>query len=188
MSPVSLAQFLAIPWVASEMIVFLRDRQPGGGERRDRASRLAIFAGIGLGVVLAIRFAHLGVWPLPGPAFGWLAAGGAIMIFAIAFRHRAVRWLGVYFRTKVTSLDDHKLVTDGPYARLRHPSYTGVLLCCSGYGIAFASLASALVLTILPGLALAYRIRVEERALAERFGPEWDAYRGRTSALIPGIW
>ena len=188
MDPTSATQFLAIPWVASEMVVLLRDRQPGGGERRDRASRLAIFAGIGLAVPLAIRFAHLRVWQFPGSPFAWLAAGAGVMLFGIIFRHRAVRWLGVYFRTRVTLLDEHKLVTEGPYARLRHPSYTGALLCCTGYGIAFGSFASALVLTILPAIALAYRIRVEEQALKERFGPEWDEYRSRTSALISGFW
>jgi protein-S-isoprenylcysteine O-methyltransferase Ste14 len=41
------------------------------------------------------------------------------------------------------------------------------------------------VLTIPPILA---RIRAEERLLSAHFGAEYEAYRARTSRLIPGIY
>jgi len=42
---------------------------------------------------------------------------------------------------------------------------------------------------VLPvAIAYAWRIRVEETALRERFGAEFDAHRKRTWAIIPLVW
>lgn len=188
MAPVVFCQYLALPWAGSEFLVFLRDRQRGTGQRRDSASRLAILAAIALSVFVGIQFARAALLPMPGAPMVWMTVGGAAVIAGIVVRQRAVRWLGIYFRTRVTLLDDHRLITDGPYARIRHPSYTGALISCAGYGLALASAASFLILAILPALALAYRIRVEEAALADRFGDGWWSYRARTAALIPNVW
>jgi protein-S-isoprenylcysteine O-methyltransferase Ste14 len=188
MSPLAFCQYLALPWIGSEVLVFLRDRQRGAGQRRDAASRFAILAAIGVSIFLGIQFARVPLLPLPGPRIVWMVIGGAAVIVGIVVRQRAVWWLGIYFRTRVTLLDEHQLITDGPYARIRHPSYTGAFISCAGYGLALASGASFLILALLPLLALAYRIRVEEAALAERFGDAWLSYRKRTAALIPGVW
>jgi protein-S-isoprenylcysteine O-methyltransferase Ste14 len=188
MAPVNALQLLTIPWLVSEMLVFRRDAQPGGGERRDRFSRLGLFACIGGGVGLAFQSAAIRWWALPGSAWLWLALGAALMLGGILVRARAVAQLGTYFRTEVTLLDDHRLVTEGLYARIRHPAYTGALLTCAGVGLGTGSLVGLAAMILLPGLAFAWRIRVEERALAERFGGAWTEHRARTAALIPGIW
>ncbi len=85
-------------------------------------------------------------------------------------------------------MDDHELIEDGPYRRVRHPSYTGMLVSCIGLGVAMGNMAAILLLTLLPMAGLANRIRVEERALAKAFGREWEIYRARTAALVPGLW
>jgi protein-S-isoprenylcysteine O-methyltransferase Ste14 len=188
MSPVQALQLLTLPWIASEILVFRRDLQAGKGERRDLGSRLGIFLGIGLGLSLTFRFAALHVLALPGSPWGWFIGGALLGLAGILIRQRAVAQLGSYFRTRVTLLDDHRLITDGLYARLRHPAYSGAWLTCFGIGIASASLAGIIVMIVLPGLALAWRMRVEERALAERFGADWQSHRARTAAIIPGLW
>jgi protein-S-isoprenylcysteine O-methyltransferase Ste14 len=79
------------------------------------------------------------------------------------------------------------VVQAGPYRWVRHPSYTGslvtilgVLLCCLNW----ASLAAfALALA-----GYAYRIRIEEEALAESLGDEYRSYMRRTRRLIPRIF
>jgi protein-S-isoprenylcysteine O-methyltransferase Ste14 len=81
----------------------------------------------------------------------------------------------------------HTLVTSGIYGVIRHPSYLGLLISALGWGMAFRSWVGVLFtfLFIPPLLA---RIRAEERLLASHFGAEYEAYRARTSRLLPGIF
>ena len=188
MNPIHFAQWLSIPWGLSEAVVFLRDRQPGTGKQVDRGSRAIILAALVLTMWLAFTARLHSLALLPGPPLLWQTLGAALMVSGIAIRQRAVRHLGQYFRTRVTMLDDHRLITDGPYARLRHPSYIGGLLCCFAIGVALGSAVSLAAATIIPTLAFAHRIRIEERALAGHFGDAWIEYRGRTKALLPFIW
>ena len=81
----------------------------------------------------------------------------------------------------------HRLVTDGIYGLIRHPSYLGMLVNALGWGLAFRSGVGVLLvaLTIPPLLA---RIGAEERLLHSEFGADYDAFRARTSRLIPGVY
>jgi protein-S-isoprenylcysteine O-methyltransferase Ste14 len=89
-----------------------------------------------------------------------------------------------YLRVKV----GHILVTEGPYRTIRHPGYAGFVLLALGLAIGYCSVIglAAIPVLLLPGLA--YRMRVEERLLTDRFGEEYRAYAHRTKKLIPGIW
>ena len=81
----------------------------------------------------------------------------------------------------------HSLVTHGIYGWIRHPSYLGLILGSLGWALAFRSgVGVILVVLMLP--ALFARIKSEERLLHEHFGDEYDAYRARTSRLIPGLY
>jgi protein-S-isoprenylcysteine O-methyltransferase len=112
----------------------------------------------------------------------------AMMWIGMALRLWAVLTLGRHFRTAVRILDDHKLVTRGPYRVLRHPSYTGDLLTVSGIGLAMGNWLSLAVIFGCVFLAYALRILIEEAALRARFGDEFKAYRKRTWAVIPPVW
>ena len=81
---------------------------------------------------------------------------------------------------------DH-LHTRGFYARLRHPSYVGILLMDVGFVGVFRS---ALGLLLLPVVFWMFKRRmdVEEAFLLERFGDEYGTYRARTSRLVPGVY
>jgi protein-S-isoprenylcysteine O-methyltransferase Ste14 len=54
--------------------------------------------------------------------------GLIIFFIGVYLRHLSIKHLGKYFVTKVQVTDDHKLVTNGIYSSLRHPSYTGLIL------------------------------------------------------------
>ena len=70
---------------------------------------------------------------------------------------------------------------------IRHPSYLGLLVNALGWALAFRSGLGVLLtaFTIPPLIA---RIRAEERLLSAQFGDAYDAYRSRTSRLLPGIY
>lgn len=77
-----------------------------------------------------------------------------------------------------------KLVTGGPYAVVRHPQYSGLLLAVLGALVQWPTLPTLLM---APVLALTYYrlARREEAELAARFGETWRAYRGRTPMFVP---
>ena len=95
--------------------------------------------------------------------------------------------LGPRFSGLVAIQPGHTLVTSGVYGVIRHPSYLGLLISSLGWGLAFRSGVGVLlaVLTLIPVVG---RIRAEEVLLRSQFGAEYDAYRNRTSRLIPGFY
>jgi protein-S-isoprenylcysteine O-methyltransferase Ste14 len=158
------------------------------GEREDRGNRWVLAAFGVIGLLLAYLPAYTDrtdVWTLDGDAVRWLgvvlfAAGGALRIWPVFV-------LGRRFSGLVAIQPGHTLVTSGVYGVIRHPSYLGLLVNSLGWALAFRSGIGVLLtaLTIPPLIA---RIRAEERLLRTQFGNEYDAYRSRTSRLIPGIY
>jgi protein-S-isoprenylcysteine O-methyltransferase Ste14 len=158
------------------------------GEREDRGNRWVLAAFGVIGLLLAYLPAYTDrtdVWTLDGDAVRWLgvvlfAAGGALRIWPVFV-------LGRRFSGLVAIQPGHTLVTSGVYGVIRHPSYLGLLVNSLGWALAFRSGVGVLLtaLTIVPLIA---RIRAEERLLRTQFGNEYDAYRSRTSRLLPGIY
>jgi protein-S-isoprenylcysteine O-methyltransferase Ste14 len=80
---------------------------------------------------------------------------------------------------------DHRLITYGPFAFVRHPMYVGILLASAGGLLIYRTW--TLVFTTVAFLGLALRARREEQALAAEFGEQWEAYRQQVPAWIPRI-
>ena len=77
-----------------------------------------------------------------------------------------------------------RMLTDGIYARLRHPRYAQLAIALLGWALLANHVAGYLaLLSVL--VALAVIIPLEERELVERFGESYDAYRRSVPALIP---
>jgi protein-S-isoprenylcysteine O-methyltransferase Ste14 len=78
-----------------------------------------------------------------------------------------------------------RLRTSGPYAWVRHPIYTGLLVATAGLALASGRLAR-LTAWLLLVLLLWAKARWEERRLRARF-PEYAAYTARTGRLVPRL-
>jgi protein-S-isoprenylcysteine O-methyltransferase Ste14 len=82
--------------------------------------------------------------------------------------------------------EDHELIERGPYAYVRHPIYSGLILMLLGsvvwlgnvYGLIF--FAACLVGTWV-------KLRHEERLLTRHFGASYTRYKERVKALIPYV-
>ena len=158
------------------------------GQREDRSNRWVLVAFALIGLLAAYLPAYtdrVGFWTLDGDAVRWLgvalfAAGGALRLWPVFV-------LGRRFSGLVAIQPGHTLVTTGIYGVIRHPSYLGLLVNSLGWALAFRSGVGVLLtaLTIPPLLA---RIRAEEALLRTQFGGDYDAYRTRTSRLIPGFY
>jgi len=77
----------------------------------------------------------------------------------------------------------HRLVTNGPFAYVRHPMYIGVILACWG-GLLLYRTWTMLFLSIIM-LGLVFRARVEEQALAQVYGRQWELYQRHVPAWFP---
>jgi protein-S-isoprenylcysteine O-methyltransferase Ste14 len=82
--------------------------------------------------------------------------------------------------------DEPELVTSGPYHRVRHPIYSGILL--AGVGTAVALNWLWLLAVILVGVYFVYSATVEERYMSEQFPDSYPAYRRSTKMLVPFIF
>jgi protein-S-isoprenylcysteine O-methyltransferase Ste14 len=79
---------------------------------------------------------------------------------------------------------DHRLITRGPFAIVRHPMYLGLMLASLGGLLIYRTWTAVFTLTFL---GLFVRARREETALAAEFGAEWEAYRRRVPGWIPRL-
>jgi hypothetical protein len=74
----------------------------------------------------------------------------------------------------------------GPYRIVRHPIYTGILLMFLGTAMILGQVCGYLGF-VLAFAAWYLKSRAEDSLLAAQFGPQFDAYRARVHALIPGL-
>ena len=82
--------------------------------------------------------------------------------------------------------ESRQLVTTGPYRFVRHPLYAAEQIATLGVFMQFASIYTALLLSVQIAFQLR-RMHNEELVLASRFA-EYAAYRRTTARLIPGIY
>jgi protein-S-isoprenylcysteine O-methyltransferase Ste14 len=170
-------------WAVTEAYLRWRNR---AARRELEWSFFAVLGSIAAGLVLAFRLEHVDATVIDG----WVPviAGVAILLAGAAFRIWAIVVLGRFFTVTVTIQPDHRIVEDGPYRRLRHPSYTGLLAALAGFGLALGNWLSLLALVVLPLAGVLLRIRAEEAALVRALGDGYRAYEARTDRLIPGVW
>jgi protein-S-isoprenylcysteine O-methyltransferase Ste14 len=158
------------------------------GVREDRGNRwvIAVFAVLGLlNGYLPAYTDRIELWTLDGDSLRWLGvllfvAGGALRLWPVYV-------LGHRFSGLVAIQPGHELLTTGIYSVIRHPSYLGLLTNSLGWSLAFRSGVGMLITALLVPPLLA-RIRAEETLLHSQFGAAYEAYRARTSRLVPGVY
>lgn len=103
----------------------------------------------------------------PGPVdLGWLAGFAVLQ----AGRVWVLASLGRYWTTRIVTLPAAPLVRRGPYRWVRHPNYLVVLLEIPVLALALGLPWAALGFGIANAAMLAWRIRIEDRALSVRRG------------------
>lgn len=177
--------FLA--WAAFETWTNLKT-WPAGSLNRDRLSRYLIIGVMLLSFAMAVWAAGLHAFDLTLARPQIFYLGLALMVAGMIFRAYAIRQLGRYFTPEVTVQPGQRVVDQGLYRLMRHPSYTGTFITILGYGLALTNWLSLAIMLALPGLAYAFRMRVEEAALSEALGQEYRDYMRRTKRLIPFIF
>lgn len=77
-----------------------------------------------------------------------------------------------------------RLATDGPYARVRHPQYAGLLAIMVGFLLMWPTIPTLLMFPVLAWMYRRLALR-EEREVRERFGVAWDSYAAHTPRFLP---
>lgn len=139
------------------------------------------------------------------PAF---IVGWAMVVSGTLLRDTCYRYLGDQFTIALTITEEHKLITEGPYSIVRHPSYTAWIIIstglvitetCRGSWVAQCGILDSLVgkLGMVAYVILHMRICTvamkrtveEDAALREAFGEEWVRWAKRTPYRIcPGLY
>ena len=112
--------------------------------------------------------------------------GLALVAIGLAFSVWARVHLGANWSARVTIKRDHALIRSGPYALVRHPIYTGLLIAIAGTAIIVGEW-RAVASWILFAASFYVKLRREEAWMAETFGAEYSAYRSEVAAIIPFV-
>jgi protein-S-isoprenylcysteine O-methyltransferase len=117
---------------------------------------------------------------------GW--TGIAIMFCGITLRVWALQTLGKFYTRTLRVTESHKVVQEGPYKRVRHPGYLGVILVLVGAGLATVNWIAAVIVTLITLTAYRYRITSEEDMLLTSFGDQYREYMEHTWKLVPFVY
>ncbi len=136
-----------------------------------------LFLAVGVGVP---RFA-----PHLGPATTGPRAVGILLLAAGAWiAVAAMRALGRGLTPGTAPIPGAPLVTTGPYARVRHPIYSGVASLLTGYALCWGRWLPGVLVAAAALLYFREKARSEERKLAASH-PGYPGYRARVPMLLP---
>jgi protein-S-isoprenylcysteine O-methyltransferase Ste14 len=112
---------------------------------------------------------------------GW--TGVALCLFGFSLAINARRHLGRNWGLPMSDKEQPELVTSGPYARIRHPIYTGLILAMLGSAIGVNVFWTLLLVPV--GAYFIYSARREETVMLQLFSEQYAAYMARTGMLAP---
>ena len=113
-------------------------------------------------------------------------AGLALTLAGLGFAVWARLTIGRNWSSTITVQQDHQLMRTGPYAIVRHPIYSGLILASLGTAIIVGDTGGLMAVALIL-VSLGYKARLEEAFMAEQF-PAYEEYRRKVKGLIPGIW
>ena len=132
----------------------------------------------------------------PRTGYGWLGsrfvpkrpelelAGLLITALGVAFAIWARAHLGANWSAAVSIRADHNLIRTGPYQRIRHPIYTGMILAAIGTALVIGEVRGLLAIAICFA-AFYLKARKEERWLADEFGDKFETHTKETGMFLP---
>lgn len=178
---------------------FLAIRMP----RRRRAAKLAVrenHSDLLDRSLLALCIVSLGILPLVHLATDLLShadyalhpaqvVAGAVAMAGFVWLFRAChKQIGRNWSVTLELREGHQLITDGLYARMRHPMYTSFFLWAIGQALLLPNWLVGLAGLCAVGLLYALRVWREETMMQQAFGEEYTAYCKATPRLIPRFW
>jgi len=191
------------PWIAKAIVlgatvVMVAIRAPHGQRSRsvkivrDRKGRreVALLSLTMLGFVVPL------IW-IASPLFSFadyplrmvpLVAGIACFSIGLWLFHRSHVDLGTNWSITLQVRENHRLITEGVYRRVRHPMYSALFLYSVGQLLVLPNWVVGPSYLVTFGILFALRVQAEERMMLEEFGTDYRAYMAGTKRLVPGVW
>jgi protein-S-isoprenylcysteine O-methyltransferase Ste14 len=158
----------------------------------------------GIPILLAVFLLFEGISSQPAPGTGLkqpiyplyvpvlpvttsiMIIGLLLTIFGLCIALWARVMLGTNWSVSITFKEDHELIEKGPYAYVRHPLYTGLLLMFLGTAVVAGTLGSLIGFFFL-FIGCWIKLKQEETMMTKHFGEEYLRYTTRVKALIPYV-
>lgn len=180
----------ATAWVVFLLYWFVSALRLKAAKRREPAGERLVY-------VLLMAAAYVLVFN-DALSVGWLgkrfvpesarigAVGAAVAFAGIALAIWA-RWhLGQNWSATVTLKEGHELIRTGPYRRIRHPIYTGMLVALAGTTLALGEYRGLIGLGIAVSAFFA-KAKKEERYLVQEFGEQFQEHMRQTGMFLPRL-
>jgi protein-S-isoprenylcysteine O-methyltransferase Ste14 len=191
------------PWIAKALVlagtvVMIAIRAPHG--RRSRIVKVAKShktpLETGLLVLAWVGFFVPLIW-VASPPFSFaeyslgaapLVAGVMCLVIGLWLFYRSHADLGTNWSITLEVREQHRLITQGVYRRIRHPMYLALALYSIGQALVIPNWVAGPSNLVAFVLLFSLRVSAEERMMLEQFGDEYTAYIARTKRLVPGAW
>jgi protein-S-isoprenylcysteine O-methyltransferase Ste14 len=171
--------FTSAVWVVFWLYWLISARSAKHGTRPGHARLPAI--AIAIVIAVLARTVHLSAATVHDSALQ--ALGVALVLLGLAFAVWARVVLGRNWGMPMTRKDEPELITTGPYRRVRHPIYTGLLLALLGTALT-SNLFWLLALVVIAPYFF-YSARTEERLLIAAFPEAYPRYMRGTKMFVP---
>jgi protein-S-isoprenylcysteine O-methyltransferase Ste14 len=191
------------PWIAKVVVLagtltMIAIRAPHG--RRSRSVKIAkshkTYLETGLLVLAWIGFFIPLIW-LASPvlsfaeyplSLGPLVAGVICFVVGLWLFYRSHTDLGVNWSITLEVREQHRLITQGVYRRIRHPMYSALILYSLGHALVIPNWVAGPANLVAFGILFTLRVHAEEQMMSDAFGDEYARYAARTKRLVPGVW
>ena len=181
---------LAVGWYAIRYEYARRARRERilRSDRGQRETALLLIAFAGLGVVpfvyIATSIPRFAAYAFQ-PVHAWL--GLVIAIAALVMFHLTHRALGRNWSVSLDVREDHRLITDGIYGRIRHPMYSAFWLWAVAQALLLPNWVAGFSGLVGFGILFFGRVAREEQMMLETFGDTYRVYMMRTGRIFPPI-
>jgi len=182
---------LAIGWYLIRYEYARRSRRETiqRSDRGFRESALLLISLTGLGVLpftyVATAIPHFAAYTFH-PLQAWL--GLLVAIAALFMFHLTHRALGRNWSVSLDVREDHQLVTEGIYRRVRHPMYSAFWLWAIAQALLLPNWVAGFSGLVGFGILFFGRVAREEGMMLETFGDDCRAYMARTGRIFPSIF
>jgi len=119
---------------------------------------------------------------------GPLVAGVICFVLGLWLFHKSHADLGTNWSITLEVREQHRLITQGVYRRIRHPMYSALVLYSIGHALVIPNWVAGPSNLVAFAILFSLRVHAEEQMMSEAFGDEYAAYAARSKRLVPGVW
>jgi protein-S-isoprenylcysteine O-methyltransferase Ste14 len=176
-------------WLLFVVVFFGRKRPPRTKEEKRVSTSFGAVAmqGAAFGAAWSLRRPYFTpIFPAAMPVqvvLALIAIG--LAVFTVWLVAAAVRTLGKQWAIVAHVVEDHQLITAGPYRIVRHPIYSGMFMIMLATALVASHWIGLIVAVVLFTIGTVWRIGIEEKLLIETFGSQYLEYKRKVPAFIP---